>query len=192
MLFKKDSLFKKSLKVLVFETNEIKQYKGKLFWDKSKKKWFLTFGKEKIPAQETILDKILNNTIIVVREALDKYKIYNPKEFFEKKEERKPIEIDPSDIQEEMIKAEIRRQRIRTALQNLLPIIMMVIGLIGIGIFIAIVWSSTGENIAKIASKLDSTMAKWQNITQTQDILFDKILSLLEEKCKISKPVTLE
>jgi hypothetical protein len=85
--------------------------------------------------------------------------------------EPRVYDITPSDLYTALVKAEMRRERMKSTMEKLLPIVMVVIAMIGIGIFLAIVWSTTANSMKEISVNFDSAMKALQNLTTEQNSL---------------------
>lgn len=190
--------FEKKLTIFVFD-NGWKKTKGKIKYEKSEKRYYIVFGKEKIPAPEDYNNYVFLDCLFIVRTKLSGYRLLKPTtlQFQEVTDNQGnkiavPIlgtdvdpsfaafetrEIEPSDIYGAILDAEMRKERMKTTLDKLLPVIMMVIALVGIGIFIAVVWSSVGGNLAEISKNLNEMSLRLENVTiKLNEIIAGKVL----------------
>jgi hypothetical protein len=170
-----DSLFSKKYEIFLYEKNQgWKKFKGRLKYLIEEKAWELQFGGEKIPVGEDIFNYIFDkNKIIIRREGPNQYLIINPNAVSPEGLEAKVV--PPEEIAKQLIRAVERRERLKGFWDRNLPIITMATALIIIGIFIAIVWSSTGESMKTISANFKGAMDVLQNITQTQLEILQKL-----------------
>jgi hypothetical protein len=168
-------LFSKKYEIFLYEKNQgWKRLKGKLKYIKEEKAWELQFGGEKIPVGEDIFSYIFDkNKLIIRREGPNQYLIINPNTASPEGLEAKLV--PPEEIAKALIRAVERRERLKGFWEKNLPIITMAIALIIIGVFIAIVWSTTGESMKTISTNFKGAMDVLQNITQTQLEILQKI-----------------
>jgi len=169
------SLFRKKYTIFLHEKNQgWKRYKGSLKYLKDEKAWELHFGGEKIPVGEDIFNFIFDkDKLMIYREGPNQYLIINPNATSPKGLEAKII--PPEEIAKSLIRAVERRERLKGFWDRNLPIVTMAMALIIIGVFIAIVWSSTGESMKTISANFKDAMAILQNITQTQLEILQKV-----------------
>jgi len=155
--------------------------KTKMFYSREEKKWYLKINKERIPTPENIFDLLYDNAIFVVRKSPNEYEFLNMNDPLQKTKinEFEKYTVPPEEIYSSLIKAEIRKERNKSAKEKILPIILVVIAMVGVGLFIAIAWSSTGEKMAAMAGSFDSAMARLENITKMQEETFSRL------KCEI-------
>jgi len=73
------------------------------------------------------------------------------------------------------MRAEERRLRTLGFWEKNLPIITAFLVVIMVGIFIAIIWSTTGESMKTVSANFKDAMNVLQNITQTQLEILQKI-----------------
>jgi len=169
------SLFKKKLRILLYEKNiGWQELKGTLSYKKDRKEWMLEFAGEKLPAPKNIFELICKNTLIVRREAPDKYIFLNPN-VVSKEGKMEEYEIPPEEIVRAFIRAEERRLRMASFWERNIALIVSFIVIIIVGIFIAIVWSSTGDSIREISQNFKDAMLVLNNITQTQLEILEKV-----------------
>jgi hypothetical protein len=169
-------LFKKKVRVNLFlkETNNFVTLDGKIKYDKKDKMWFLQIKKEKIPVPQNIWDFVIDKNIYMIRTGTDQYAILNVKNIATGHEPQ-VYDITPSDLYTALVKAEMRRERMKSTMEKLLPIVMVVIAMIGIGIFLAIVWSTTANSMKEISMNFDSAMKTLQNLTMEQNNLIREL-----------------
>jgi hypothetical protein len=169
------NLFRKKYEIFLFEKNQgWKKVKGSLVYLKDENAWELRFGGERLPVKEDIFNYIFDkNKLMIRREGPNQYLIVNPNEIT--KQGLPSRLINPEDIARALIRAVERRERLKGFWEKNMPIIMMGIGLILVGIFIAIVWSSTGNNMLQISQNFKEAMYVLNNITQTQLEILDKV-----------------
>lgn len=173
MLF--ETAFKRPVNVFFYEKGRgWEKIKTTITYDKDNKKWFLKIKKDKIPCPENIFDLITCNTLILLRVGPNEYRFVNLKVLGER-QEPEIYRIPPDELYEAIKRAEMRRERMKSFWERFMPIILLVIAFIAIGIFIAIVWSSTGEKITKISENFAEAMKVLQNITETQTQLIKSI-----------------
>jgi hypothetical protein len=168
--------FKKKVRVNLYlkETGNFILLNGAIKYDKKDKLWFLRVNKEKIPVPQNIWDFVIDKNLYLIRTGTDQYAILNIRNIASG---HNPIvyNISPSDLYTALVKAEMRRERMKSSWERMLPIIMMVIALVGVGIFIAIVWSSTGNSLKDISVNFDSAMKILQNLTLEQNQLIKEL-----------------
>ncbi len=165
MIFSK--LFSKKVTVNLYEKGfGWRKIKGKITYDRDIKKWFLEFEKERLPVTEKIFSSVFNNEIIVIRYGPNSYSILEI--YPDKKEPKEESYIKSEDIYEALTKAQLRYERLKSPIERFLPVVMIGIALIFVGIFIAIVWSSTGQQLNQISANFKDAMNVLQNITTTQ------------------------
>jgi len=170
-----NSLFSKKYDIFLYEKNQgWKRFKGKLKYLKEDKAWELQFGGEKIPVGEDIFNYIFDkNKLMIRRESPNQYLIINPNTASPQGLEAKVV--PPEEIAKALVRAVERRERLKGFWEKNLPIITMAVALIIIGIFIAIVWSTTGESMKTISANFKSAMDVLQNVTQTQLEILQKV-----------------
>lgn len=170
MIFFK-SAFKKPIICHVYDkVSGWRKYKTCIEYDKRDKMWFLKLEHEKIPVGEYIFDLTFNGELIVKRTGPNTYEFLDIREL-DKKQSIETLVVPPSELYSAMVKAQARFERMRGTMEKLLPIVMVSIVVIIIGIFIAIVWSSVGDNMVKISENFKVAMAsleeamKYRNAT---------------------------
>jgi hypothetical protein len=170
-------LFKKKIRVMLYEKNiGWRDLKGTLKYNKDTKEWMLHFAGEKLPAPKNIFDLVWNETVFIVREQPDKYTFLKPKIDFKTGEvTADEYTIPPEEIARAFIRAEERRLRTLGFWEKNLPIITAFFVVIMVGIFIAIIWSTTGESMKTISANFKGAMDVLQNITQTQLEILQKL-----------------
>lgn len=168
-------LFSKKYEIFLYEKNQgWKKFKGRLKYFKEEKAWELQFGGERIPVGEDIFNYIFDkNKIMIRREGPNQYLIINPNTASPQGLEAKIV--PPEEIARALVRAVERRERLKGFWDKNLPIITMAIALIIVGIFIAIVWSSTGESMKTISANFKDAMNVLQNVTQTQLEILQKM-----------------
>ena len=170
-----ENLFRKKYEIFLFEKNQgWRKVNGSLVYLKDENAWELRFAGERLPVKEDIFNYIFDkNKLMIRREGPNQYLIINPNEIT--KQSLPSRLINPEDIARALIRAVERRERLKGFWEKNMPIIMMGIGLILVGIFIAIVWSSTGGSIKEISENFKEAMYVLNNITQTQLEILDKV-----------------
>lgn len=189
MFLKKFDPFKKKMTVYLYDKNWYK-LNGILRYDRNDKRFYIIFGKEKLPVTDEILNSIICDTLFIVRKGLNDYVILEPHlvEFVKQTVEKDgkmtevivPVfdkvtnpelisfttkEIDPATIYGALLDAELRKERQKSNFERLLPILMMCIALVAVGIFIAIVWGQTSSSLERIAVNLNEMAGKLENAT---------------------------
>jgi len=169
------NLFHKKYTIFLYEKNQgWRKYKGILKYLKDENVWELHFGGEKIPVGEDIFNFIFDkDKLMIRREGPNRYLIINPNQVLA---EGVPSRvINPEDIARALTRAVERRERLKGFWEKNMPIVMMGIGLILVGIFIAIVWSSTANSLQEISQNFKEAMLVLNNITQTQLEILEKV-----------------
>lgn len=155
---------KKKVKVFLFdEMNGWRELKTSLEYSKSDKIWYLKLGNERIPAPENVMSLGIGNKLFVMRKGLNSYSFLNMKN---KAVGTDPTEVPvpPSELYTQITKAAMRLERMKSTMERMLPIIFMAIGVITIGVFIAIVWSSTASSLQEISKNFAIAMEKLESV----------------------------
>lgn len=150
---------------------------AKLIYDKNSKQHFIKIKEDKIPAPENIYDYVVNDYIFIRREGTSTYRFLKPKPDAEKEEINfeSGYLVTPEQFYEELARMHARLERMKGWLTKFMPLILVAIIAIVIGVFISIVWSSTGSNLEKISANFDEAMKILQNITLEQNKLLSEI-----------------
>lgn len=160
------NMLKKKIICHVYDKiNGWKEFKTNIEYDKNGKIWLLKIQNEKIPVPENVLNLSVNGRIFVVRKGLNSYSfldLANPISL-----EPKEIEVPPTELYTQITKAAMRLERMKSTLEKILPIILMVIALVGVGIFIAVVWSSVANSLNEISKNFALAMEKLEKIVSS-------------------------
>ena len=158
---------KKKIRVFYIEKGEKpKLLKTKIVYKKDEKKWYVKIKRDSVPAPENIFEYIHGDTLIVVRRSPNMYDFL--KIPVDDKGEIENMIIPPEELYTALIRAQERKERNKSAMDKLIPIISVSIIIIVIGVFMAIAWGSVGDKMTAMASTFDAAMAKLNNITATQ------------------------
>jgi hypothetical protein len=167
----------------LFEKNQgWRKIKATLTYLKDEQVWELRFGGERIPVGEDIFNYLFDkDKFIIWREGPNKYTFINPnlavaEEFLTGKPKTKKENVgiptakgvEPEEIARALLRATERRERFKSFWEKNMPLLLMGVALVCVGIFIAIVWSSTGESFKTISANFKDAMQILNNITQTQ------------------------
>jgi hypothetical protein len=170
-MFGKNMLSRK-INIVLYEKNQPPQtLKGKLYYDKKIKTWYVAFGGENVPAPENVSRFIINNTLHLEKVGTNSYSYLDFNEFIQRDKQLKTAktDIDPAQIYSSIVKAQTRLERNKSALEKIIPIVMIIIALIGVGIFIAIVWSSTGQNMLEISKNFNEATKTLASLIEKQN-----------------------
>jgi hypothetical protein len=166
---------KKKVKVVYMEEGEpATTFDTHIIYKKDEKKWYLKLKKEEIPCPENVFNFLYGNCLFVVRKGLNEYSFADMKKFISEGKIEE-YTIPPHEFYTAILNAQLRAERMKTNLEKILPIAIMIITLIGVGVFIAIVWSTTGQNMAQISANFDSAMKVLQNLTMEQNNLIREL-----------------
>lgn len=163
-------LFKKKVVCHLYDNiSGWKEVKTSIKYSKNDKMWFLYLGKEKIPAPENIFNLAINGRLFLVRKGPNYYTfldLNNPIDFKEIKE----VDVPPSELYTQLVKATMRLERMKGMLEKFIPIIMVVIALIAVGIFIAIVWNSVAGSLSEISKNFATAMERLAEIEKAKNM----------------------
>lgn len=160
-------LFKRKYTCLVNEAGKWYKISANLTYDKNQKKWFLNlsgmFKGESLPLPENFFDYVLNDTIILKRIGLNRYELIKIETEGKSKIEEYPIE--PEEISLAILSKErIIKSRL-SFFEKLMPILLFVISIIGVGIFFAIILGAYGDFMKKTTEEFRLAMEIYRNAT---------------------------